>query len=198
MSSDILGDVGRWKANASGRLQQAALELYHEHGYEQTTVAQIAQRAGLTTRTFFRHYADKREVLFGGEDTLHELLVLAIAGAAESTSPLEALAAGLKPAMTIYFEHRPREAARQRHQVIADNAALQERELMKLSRLATSVAEALREHGMAEPAATLTAETGVVIFKVAVERWINDTANRDLSYHIDSLVAGLITLAGPA
>jgi AcrR family transcriptional regulator len=188
--------VGRWEPDASGRLQQAALELYHEQGYEQTTVAQIAQRAGLTTRTYFRHYADKREVLFSGEDALHELLVLAIAGAAESTAPMEAFAAGLKPAMTVYFQQRSREAALQRHQIIAANAALQERESLKLSRLATSVAAALRERGMAEPAATLTAETGVIIFKVAVERWITDTADRDLSYHIDSLVTHLKALVG--
>jgi AcrR family transcriptional regulator len=190
--------VGRWEANASGRLQQAALELYHEQGYEQTTVAQIAQRAGLTTRTYFRHYADKREVLFSGEDALHELLVLATAGAAESTSPIEAFAAGLKPAMTVYFQQRSRESARQRHHIVASNAALQERESLKLSRLATSVAAALHERGMIEPAATLTAETGVVIFKVAVERWLTDTAEHDLSYHIDSLVTDLKALVGTA
>ncbi|ORV24648.1 hypothetical protein AWB98_20620 [Mycolicibacterium conceptionense] len=135
-------------------MQLAALELYHGQGYEQTTVAQIAQRAGLTTRTSFRHYADKREVLFGGEGALHELLVLAIAGVAESTSPIEAFAAGLKPAMRVYFQERPRETACQRHQIIAANAALQERESLKLSRLATGVAAALRERGMTGPKCT--------------------------------------------
>jgi AcrR family transcriptional regulator len=190
--------VGRWEANASGRLQQAALELYHEQGYEQTTVAQIAERAGLTTRTYFRHYADKREVLFSGEDALHELLVLATAGAAGSTSPIEAFAAGLKPAMTVYFQHRSRESARQRHQIVVANAALQERESLKLSRLASTVAAALRERGMTESAATLTAEIGVIIFKVAVERWLTDNTDRDLGYHVDSLVTRLKALVGTA
>ena len=161
--------VSRWEANARGRLQQAALELYSERGFEATTVAEIARRAGLTQRTFFRHFADKREVLFSGEDPLHELLVLAVAGAAESGSPLETFAAGLKPAVAMFFANRPREQARLRYEVIAANEALQERELIKLSRLTAAVAAALRGRGMAEPTATLTAETGVVIFKIAVE-----------------------------
>lgn len=198
MPSSIIKTMGRWESNASGRLQQAAIALYHEQGYEQTTVAQIAQRAGLTTRTYFRHYADKREVLFAGEDTLHQLLILAVGGAAESTSPLHAFTDALKPALAVYFDQRPREAARQRHQVIADNDALQERELIKLARLSSSVAGVLRERGMDEPAATLTAETGVAIFKLAVERWINDSADNGLSYHIDRLMDTFTALVGPA
>ncbi|WP_428343101.1 TetR family transcriptional regulator [Mycobacterium sp.] len=188
--------MSRWEANARGRLQQAALELYSERGFEATTVAEIARRAGLTQRTFFRHFVDKREVLFSGEDPLHELLVLAVAGAPESGSPLKTFAAGLKPAVAMFFASRPREQARLRQEVIAVNEALQERELIKLSRLSTAVAAALRGRGMAEPAATLTAETGVVIFKIAVERWITDTADRDIANHIDALVNELTALAG--
>lgn len=186
--------MARWEADARGRLQQAAIALYCERGFDQTTVAEIAQRAGLTQRTFFRHFTDKREVLFWGEDALHELLVLAVAGAAESASPIAAFAAGLKATVAVYFEHRPREQARQRRDVIAANEALQERELMKLSRLATGVATALCGRGVAEPAASLTAEVGVVIFRIAVERWIDDTGNRDLAHHIDEAVAELTTL----
>src|SRR4249920_684180 len=110
--------MSRWQPNARGRLEQAALELYDERGFDQTTVAEIAERAGLTHRTFFRHFADKREVLFWGEDTLHELLVLAVAGVAESASPIDTFVAGLKAAVGIFYEHRPREQARQRHAVI--------------------------------------------------------------------------------
>lgn len=186
--------MSRWEGNARERLQRAALELYRARGYEQTTVAEIAERAGLAPRTFFRYFTDKREVLFWGEDDLHELLVLAIAGAAESASPIAAFATGLKPALAVYFTTRPRELALQRHEVISANEALQERELNKLSRLATGVAQALRQRGMAEPAATLTAETGVIIFKVAVERWLTDAAEQDLAHHIDALVDELHTL----
>lgn len=189
--------VARWEANARGRLQQVAIDLYSEHGFEQTTVAEIAQRAGLTQRTFFRYFADKREVLFWGEDALHELVALAVRGAAEAATPLEAVAAALKPAVTIFFEQRPREQVRQRHEVIAANEALQERELAKLARLATGVATALRSRGATEATARLAAETGVVILKIAVERWISDTTDRDLPRHIDDAFDDLRALLGP-
>lgn len=186
--------MGRWEPNASGRLQQAAIELYSARGFDQTTVAEIAARAGLTERTFFRHFADKREVLFWGEDTLHELLVVGVAAAPESASPIDAFAASLKPAVTSYFEHRPREQARQRNAVIAANTELCERELIKLSRLASGVADALRRRGVTEPAASLAAEAGVAVFKVAVARWVDGTDDRDLSQHIDESLAELKAL----
>src|ERR1035441_631438 len=87
--------MGRWEPNARGRLEQAALELYVERGFEQTTVAEIAQRAGLKERTFFRHFADKREVLFQGAASLQELLVNAVASTPESSAPIDAVAAAL-------------------------------------------------------------------------------------------------------
>ena len=187
--------MGRWKPNAGGRLQQAAIELYSERGFDQTTVVEIAQRAGLTERTFFRHFPDKREVLFWGENSLQELLVLAVASAPDSASPIDAVAAGLKSTVGIYFQSRPREQAQQRQAVIAANAGLQERELIKLSRLASAVADALRRRGVAEPAASLAAEAGVAVFKVAVARWIDDSAGGDLSQHIDESLGELKGLA---
>src|SRR2546429_9424045 len=87
--------MSRWEPNARGRLEQAAMELYGERGFDETTVAEIAARAGLTERTFFRHFVDKREVLFGGGDELRELLVSTVAGAADSAAPIEAVAAAL-------------------------------------------------------------------------------------------------------
>ena len=87
--------MGRWQPNARGRLQEAALELFLEHGFEQTTVAEIAERAGLTERTFFRHFADKREVLFDGAAALTEVLVSAVAHAGEQATPFEAAAEGV-------------------------------------------------------------------------------------------------------
>jgi AcrR family transcriptional regulator len=155
------------------------LDLYTERGFDQTTVAEIAEVAGLTERTFFRYFADKREVLFWGQSALEEMLVNVVAGAPDSAAPFDAVAAGLE-AVGALLEGR-REHARRRQAVIAANAGLQERELIKLALLASAMADALRRRGVAEPAAKLTAEAGVAVFKVAFERWINDTTNTDLA-----------------
>jgi AcrR family transcriptional regulator len=172
-------NVSRWEPNARGRLEQAALDLYTERGFDQTTVSEIAERAGLTERTFFRYFADKREVLFWGQGALVEMLVNLVGGAPDSAAPLDAVAAGLEAAGEL-FEGR-REHARRRQAVIAANAGLQERELIKLASLASAIADALRRRGVGEQAARLTAEAGVAVFKVAFERWINDTTNTDLA-----------------
>jgi AcrR family transcriptional regulator len=170
--------MGRWEPNARGRLEQAALELYVERGYEQTTVAEIAERAGLTERTFFRHFADKREVLFAGAGALQELLVTAVAGAPDAVAPLEAVAAALEAAGALLQERR--EYSRRRQSVIDANPALQERELIKLAALASALAGALRRRGVTGPAASLTAEAGIAVFKIAFERWISETGQSDL------------------
>jgi AcrR family transcriptional regulator len=170
--------MGRWEPNARGRLEQAALELYVERGYEQTTVAEIAERAGLTERTFFRHFADKREVLFAGAGALQELLVSAVAGAPDAVAPLEAVAAALEAAGALLQERR--EYSRRRQSVIDANPALQERELIKLAALASALADALRRRGVTGPAASLTAEAGIAVFKIAFERWISGTGEADL------------------
>ena len=137
--------MGRWEPNARGRLEQAALELYVERGYEQTTVAEIAERAGLTERTFFRHFADKREVLFAGAGALQELLVTAVVGAPDAVAPLEAVAAALEAAGALLQERR--EYSRRRQSVIDANPALQERELIKLgTRLGAGRRAAPRRH----------------------------------------------------
>jgi AcrR family transcriptional regulator len=171
--------MARWEPDSRGRLEQAALALFGEHGFEQTTVAEIAGRAGVTERTFFRHFADKREVLFWGAGTLQELLVRAVVDAPESAAPIDAVAAALQAAGTLLQERR--ESARQRQTVIAANAELRERELIKLATLAAALADALRQRGVRDPAATLTAEAGMAVFRVAVEQWINETRPRDLS-----------------
>ncbi|MGW1030124.1 TetR/AcrR family transcriptional regulator [Streptomyces sp. NPDC002577] len=171
--------MGRWEPNARGRLAKAALELYSEHGYEQTTVAEIAKLAGLTERTFFRHYADKREVLFDGSGALQELFVNAVAEAPESAAPIDAVAAGLEAVSTVFVGRR--EHSRQRQAVIVANAELQERELIKLASLSAALADALRGRGVAEPAASLTAEAGVAVFKVGFECWIAAAEERTMA-----------------
>ncbi|WP_438295156.1 TetR family transcriptional regulator [Streptomyces sp. HUAS TT7] len=174
--------MGRWEPNARGRLEQAALELYGERGFEQATVAEIAKRAGLTERTFFRHFADKREVLFPGASPLEELFAKHLADAPESAAPIDAMAAALD-AITVMFADR-REIAQQRQAVIAANAELQERELVKLASLSAALADTLRRRGVGEPAASLTAEAGVAVFKVAFGRWISESNERDLGHLI--------------
>jgi len=170
--------MGRWQPDAPGRLARAAFELFAERGYEQTTVADIASRAGLTERTFFRHFSDKREVLFSGQSQLTEALVSSIAGAPESSGPLAAVAVALATVGEYFEEIRDR--ARHRQAIIAANPELRERELIKLASLATAMAEALRERGVPEPAASLAAEAGMAVFRIAFERWVSDAGQPDL------------------
>ncbi|HEY4895249.1 MAG TPA: TetR family transcriptional regulator [Solirubrobacteraceae bacterium] len=167
--------MARWQPDALGRLQQAALTLYGERGFDNTTVAEIAESAGLTKRTFFRYFADKREVLFYGAEELEELFTSEVAAAPESATPLDAVAAALD-VVAAGFEER-RELAARRQQIIIANPELQERELIKLAKLARAVAGALRDRGVADPAAILTAEAAIAVFRVAFERWV-DPANR--------------------
>jgi AcrR family transcriptional regulator len=174
--------MGRWEPDARGRLLKAAMELYGERGFEQTTVAEIAGRAGLTERTFFRHFADKREVLFAGAGALEELLVSTVAKAPDGVAPIEAAAAGIEAAGASIQEGG--EFPRQRQKIIAASPELQERELIKLASLASALAEALRQRGVAEPAASLAAEASIAVFRIAFERWINETDQQDLPRRI--------------
>src|SRR5438876_5030854 len=155
--------MARWEPDAAGRLAEAAMQLFRERGFDQTTVADIAARAGLTERTFFRYFADKREVLFSGAHALQDFLVHRVARAPASLRPLDAVAGALAESGEL-FEQR-RDFARQRHALIVTHAELHERELIKLASLATALAEALRRRGVRDPAASLAAEAGMTIFK---------------------------------
>lgn len=169
----------RWEPNARGRLAQAAMDLYSERGFDQTTVADIATRAGLTERTFFRHFADKREVLFAGASDLQELVASAVAGAPDSAAPIEAATAGLDAAAAVLQEGR--DFSRRRQAVIVASAELRERELIKLASLAAAIAAALRERGVGDPAASLTAEIAIAVFRIAFERWVEEDGSGDFS-----------------
>ncbi|GAA0952554.1 TetR family transcriptional regulator [Kribbella koreensis] len=169
----------RWEPGATDRLRVAALELYVEQGFEQTTVGEIANSVGLTERTFFRHFADKKEVLFDGQDQLRQAFVDGIAAAPPST-PLGLVATALTQVAEYFTEDR-RTWSRKRHQVIQANQPLKERELLKLAGLATAVTEALRKRGIKDPAATLAAETCVTVFSIAFVQWIADGETRSLA-----------------
>jgi len=181
--------MGRWQPDARGRLEQAALELFEERGYARTTVQDIATRAGVTERTFFRYFTDKREVLFSGASALEALMVQAIGAAPAPKGPLAAVTAGFA-ALGPWFESR-RSYARRRRTVIAAHAELRERELIKMSTLAASVAAILRRRGLAAPAAALVAETGIAIFRNAFERWADDPREQDFAVHVRAAVAAL-------
>ncbi len=160
----------RWKPDAAGRLIAAAITLFDEQGYDATTVAEIAERAGLTKRTFFRYFADKREVLFGGSKELERLWLEAVAAAPADAAPLAAVTAGFDVLAEIFEERHA--FARVRARIILANPELQERELIKLQTLASSLAAALTARGASENAAILASHAGVTVFQVAFARWV--------------------------
>lgn len=181
--------MGRWKPDARARLEKAALALYREHGFAQTTVAEIAERAGLTERTFFRYFADKREVLFSGADALRQHLVDALDRAPRSLAPIDAVGTAIEATAEL-FEGR-RDFARKRQAVISENAELQERERIKLASLASALEDALHRRGAGDPAASLAAEMGVTLFRIAVERWIGRDDDRTLAQTMRKCLAEL-------
>ena len=170
--------MGRWEPDARGRLAQAALELFAERGYDRTTTADIAAAAGLTERTFFRHFADKREALFDGSAELQRSMVAAVAAAPSPAGPMDAVAAALQGAAALLQERAER--APVRAAVVAAHPELVERELIKMATLAVALATALRDRGVAEPAARLAAEAGIAVFRVSFDRWVLDPAARPM------------------
>ena len=184
-----MGAMGRWEPNARGRLEEAAIELFQELGYARTTVEGIAARAGLTERTFFRYFTDKREVLFSGAPDLETFIVETIGRAPKTMTPLDAVAAALEATAPL-FEAR-RAYARKRRAVIGAHAELRERELIKLASLAAAIAESLRKRGVAVPTAALAAEAGITVFKNAFERWVDDKEQRALSGHVHAALQEL-------
>jgi AcrR family transcriptional regulator len=188
--------MGRWQPDAHGRLVQAALELFQELGYDRTTVEGIAARAGLTERTFFRYFTDKREVLFSGAALLERLIVEAMASAPKGMAPLDVVATGLQAASAM-FEAR-RSHARTRNALIAAHAELHERELIKLAGLAVAIAASLRKRGVADPAATLAADAGIAVFKHGFARWLADPGRQELAQHLSSALADFRTATAPA
>ncbi|WP_328604417.1 TetR/AcrR family transcriptional regulator [Amycolatopsis sp. NBC_00345] len=169
--------MARWLPDAPGRLAVAALELFAERGYEDTTVIEIAERAGLTKSTFFRHFPDKREVLFGG-NAVAGLLAEGIAAAPAEATPLEAVAHAMDALGREVFTAARREFTARRRAVIAVNPELQEREALKGLGLTTAMIEALKRRGVPDLTSRAAAELGGLASKIAFDRWL-DTADDD-------------------
>ena len=187
--------MARKVEDVRGRLQQAALELYRERGYDQTTTSEIAARAGVTERTFFRHFPDKREVLFDGEPTLRAALIAAVAGAPDAVGPLEILLTAFRSTATMIESNRP--FAEPRHHVIAATPALQERELAKMASLTSALASALRDRGVDRRLAMLAAQTGMAAFGQAALHWLDDPT-LGIGDHLDRTFRDLRELAAGA
>ena len=186
--------MARWEPDTRARLGQAALDLFATRGFEQTTAADIAERVGLTERTFFRHFADKREVLFAGQETFLDAFVVGAEAAPAGAAPLEVVASALRSGTESFDDHR-RAFARERQAVIDAEPALQERERHKAAELARVLRDALAAHGIAEPAATLAAESGATVFGIAFRQWLQPDEDRSLTDLASAVLSELRAVA---
>jgi len=190
--------MSRWQPNARDRLERAAVELFIEQGFAETTVPQITARAGLTTRTFFRHFADKREVLFAGDEELPALVARLVADAPASLSPIMVIAHGLETVAATRFEGRL-EYLRTRRVVIQADEGLRERELRKLSALSEAISQGFRNRGGVELTSILAAQLAVTVFSVTISRWLDQDGEQPLSELVhDTLRALQSVTADPA
>jgi len=188
--------MGRWEPNSRGRLAKAAVELFAAQGFDQTTGAQIAARAGMHERSFFRLFPDKREVFFHAVETAQREAVAAIADAPENAAPIDAVAAALEQRCAIIQQYP--DAALTRHDLVVANAELRERDLSKHGELAAAMAEALRERGTPDPAARLAADSAVAVFRIAFDRWIADPGRQDLPALFREGLSELASILAPA
>ena len=190
--------MSRWQPNARERLERSALELFVEQGFARTTVPEVTARAGLTTRTFFRHFADKREVLFGVEEEYPALVARLMADAPASLGPMGVIAWGLETVAATRFEGllgylRTRDA------IIQSDEGLRERELRKLSVLSEAIRVGFLNRGVDELTSTLAAQVAVTVFDVAMGRWLDPTNQRDLAELIRETLGALRSVtADPA
>lgn len=184
----------RWQPDARGRLAEAAMALFQEQGFQATTVPQIAERAGLTTRTFFRHYTDKREVFFAYQQDLPDVVAEVMASAPPELTPMEVVAAGLRRLAVSQFEPAREHFLAHRAVVLSDDG-LRERELWKRSILGDAMHAGFVARGADDLTATLAAELGVTAFSVASARWLDDEAGRPMVDHVDETLARLTAMS---
>lgn len=189
----MLSRMSRWEPHARERLEQAALQLFTEQGFGQTSVPQITDRAGLTTRTFFRHFADKREVLFAHEADFPDLIAALMAQTPPSMSPMQLISHGLRAVAALHFDGY-RDILQTRHRVIATDTGLLEREMRKYATLAAAITDGLRHRGTDELEAMLTADIAVTVLRVAVTRWLRPTEDRPLTALLDQTLSALTYL----
>lgn len=182
--------MSRWQPHARERLERAALELFVENGFADTTVPQITARAGLTTRTFFRHFVDKREVLFAAEEQLPSLVARLMAQAPASLGPLEIIEYGLEEVASTRLKGQ-RSYLVARRSVIQSDEGLRERELRKLSVLSESVAREFLNRGFGQLTSALTAHLAVDVFSVSLTRWLDEEDEQLLSDIIHDTVRAL-------
>lgn len=183
--------MARWAGNARGRLERAALDLFTEQDYDRTTIAQIAQRANLTERSFYRWFADKREVLFGGSEDLERQLASAIDAVPADTAALATLLAAFATAPEVF---RPRQFLRERSAVIAANPPLRERELIKLASISEALTAALLQRGCDQPTARLATDVGMAVLRLTTERWMADEST-DFAEALATTAADLFAVA---
>lgn len=180
--------MARWEPGARERLVVAAVDLFVEQGYDATTVAQIAERAGLTKSTFFRHFPDKRELLVAGQEVLSRLLAEGIAAAPDGASPLEAVAAGLERAANSMGPLN-RELGPRLRAAVAASAELQQRDALKSVGLATAMTEALVARGVPDATAHLAAELGLLAFKRGYAAWTEADQDTEGGLAVHALAA---------
>jgi AcrR family transcriptional regulator len=193
--------MARWEPNTPERLERAALALFVEQGYDATTVNQISERAGLTRSTFFRHFADKREVLSGRQGMLADRFSTAIRDAPPTATIAACLAAALESAAPGFTTDR-HDLAVQRLAIVAAHSELRERELLKLAGLGSAITDALRARGAEETTARLAAEIGVLAFTTTVARWAEPESRRSYAEiahkALNDLLARAVTLGTDA
>lgn len=171
--------MARWEAGAEGRLAQAAYKLYLERGFDDVTVAEIAAHAGLTKRTYFRYFADKREVLFSGATAFQASVVANLMAASDDVPPIDVVVVALCAGGTEITKMGER--ARQRQRLIDSSPDLQEREMIKMESLTRAIAEGLVLRGIPEPRSSLTAQAGVAVFRTAFARWADGEDSVDFA-----------------
>jgi AcrR family transcriptional regulator len=184
--------VPRWELGSEERLKQAALDLFDEQGFQDTTAVQIAKRAGVTTRTFFRYFPDKQATLFADAERLAAALVQGILDATDVAEPLRTVVRVL--AEFDWLGVGSRESQRRRDAMIASNPELLERELIKQQQMANGFSSALRQRGVAPDAAELAARVGIEVFRAAYRRWLAAKAEAELSVITDDVMSTLATI----
>lgn len=189
--------MARWEPDARGRLEKAALELFQEQGYARTTVGDIAERAGLTERTFFRYFTDKREVLFSGSKDLEQAMVELVVSAPKDVPPLEVTIRAVEAAATLLQARRDFSDVRARYAIVTEHAEVRERELIKMASLAIAVTRALHARGVSEPAASVVAESGITVFKVGFERWVSAKKPGEFAAHVRAAADALKAASAP-